>query len=436
MRSIGIISILSVLSISSAFKTPINKQIKTTLLKSTSNLKQEAIQVKKFKEAIMNIEPEDFTSNNSNPTIASTIDREIEEKPYRISNEEKIKLYIQADVSPADNFYEAMNRMKKNKMSMIDNKEFQKAADLESGFDNLMNYGFMQRFNDIISDDSPKKASLLRTSAEKIAANFDLNKSLEEQAKDLKELRKKQRTGLMKLLPESLYKYVDFLQSLRKKPKSKELFKNIGIGSFFSFVVWVNSNPRSANMYWVIGNLALMSSLLTRNMPEVKAMPGVDKKRVVSWSKSAFKSAVGVCLFWGLSTFLSTFLVLLGLPLNPGAKLKTTAIVSLLSTSYLSAFYEVFEKKDEDGWRWKRAMDGMTSSDEIAKAESKDLTKLSDKYDYKYDPDIDDYPPLPKYIDEVEKVEVELSGGSGEMDEEEVRFLIYHSFFLLFFYLV
>jgi hypothetical protein len=66
---------------------------------------------------------------------------------------------------------------------------------------------------------------------------------------------------------------------------------------------------------------------------------------------------------------------------------------------------EVFEKKDEDGWRWKRAMDGMTSSDEIAKAESKDLTKLSDKYDYKYDPDIDDYPPLPKYIDEVEKVE-------------------------------
>ena len=52
----------------------------------------------------------------------------------------------------------------------------------------------------------------------------------------------------MKLIPDSLYKYIDYLNSLKKKPKTKDLISNIGIAAFFSFVVSANSRARSSFM--------------------------------------------------------------------------------------------------------------------------------------------------------------------------------------------
>lgn len=341
----------------------------------------------------------------------------------KVSKEEEIRLMVEADISPADNFFEANLKMKKEKMALIEEQNFQKAADLESSFNNLMNYGFKTRVNKIVADKDERKASFLRSAGIQITQQFGLNKSQAEQIKDLKELRKKQRTGLMKLVPESLYKYIDYLTSLKKTPKSqKEVYKNVGIGAFFSFILFANSNARVARMYWALGNLALMSSLLTRNMPEVKTMPGMDKRKVVSWSQNAFKTAVAVTLLHGVASFMASTLLTLPLPISAGAKIKAVAIISLISTGYYTSFYEVFEKKDENGWRWKRAMDGILTSDEQAKAaQMSENEKLSSMYDYYYTPDVDDYPPRPKYVDEVEKPEEMIQGGASELDETSAK---------------
>ena len=388
---------------------------------STQYLKEEALQVRAFKKRVAEFSLEE---DSDKPEEASPFpDTDTFSAPFKVSKEEEMKLMIQADISPADNFFEVNLKMKKAKMALIEKEEFQKAADLEASFNNLMNYGFMTRVNKIVSDNHEKKASFLRSAGQQITQQFGLNKSPEEQLRDLKELRKKQRTGIMKLVPESMYKYIDYLTSLKKPPKSpKEVVKNVGIGLFFSFVVWANNRARSSFMFWVIGNLALISSLLTRNMPEVKTMFGFDKKRVVSWSPSAFKTAVAVCGLHGVVTAIAAAIATWLLPVSTEAKIKSIAISSLISTGYFTSFYEVFEKKEENGWRWKRAMDGILTSDEEAKAaQMSEKAKLGDMYDYHYTPDVDDYPPRPKYVDEIEKPEEMIQGGSAELDETDAK---------------
>ena len=96
----------------------------------------------------------------------------------------------------------------------------------------------------------------------------------------MKVARLQQRSGVMKIVPQFMHRYIDYVRSLYKQPEKSELLKIVGIGAFFSFIVWVNASPRSAFMYLVIGKLASMSALLGRGMPQVKAPPGGGKQKV------------------------------------------------------------------------------------------------------------------------------------------------------------
>jgi hypothetical protein len=77
-------------------------------------------------------------------------------------------------------------------------------------------------------------------------------------------------------------------------------------------------------------------------------------------------------------------------------------IVSLVSCGYFTTLFEVFESKDNNGKRWKKAIENALPSDEEEelRAAIYGEKKFSDKYDYVYNPMIDDYAPQPKYIDE------------------------------------
>jgi hypothetical protein len=205
----------------------------------------------------------------------------------------------------------------------------------------------------------------------------------------------------MKLVPDFLFKYIDYLNSLKKTPKTSDLISNVGIASFFAFVVSANSRARSSIMYWGLGNMALISSLVTRGMTVTKQMPGMGggRKKVGSWSKNAFRTAVAITLLYTVASALGMSILLFPFPLGDG-KGKLIAILSLISAGYFTAGYECFEKKGENGWRWKASMDGIVSNDESIVAATKDIIELKDKYDFTYNPDVDDYPPQPKYQDE------------------------------------
>ena len=73
---------------------------------------------------------------------------------------------------------------------------------------------------------------------------------------------------------------------------------------------------------------------------------------------------------------------------------------------YFTSYYEVFEEKDKNGWRWKRSVDGILPDDVQSKLKEQVFgnadAPLYDTFQFDYNPQIDEYPPLPKYIDEVE----------------------------------
>ena len=284
-----------------------------------------------------------------------------------------------------------------------------------------MSAGYDRRsFNEFRVEES-EPGAILRKSALITSSQLELMKSKEEQVKDLKALRIKQRSGVMKFIPEQLHKYIDYLQSLRKNPSPKEMSKSLFIGGFFSFVVWANTSPRSSFMYFVVSALALCSSMLTRNMPAVTAAPGMDKKRIVSWSSNSFYTSLAITLLTAFVGVLTSTLLTNWLPLSRLARGKTAMISAIMSCAYFTSFFEVFEKKSENGSRWKRAMEGIISADEEAKLNSKVFSEkqLTEMYDYNYNPQVDDYPRQPKYIDELDPLQEVGVGGSGELDEGE-----------------
>ena len=185
------------------------------------------------------------------------------------------------------------------------------------------------------------------------------------------------------------------------------------------------------------GNVAVMSILLTRNMPKVNVPMGMDRNRVVSWSDNSFRSAVGVTAFFSISSTIvfSSLLSLLS-NVNLVQRIRTAMALSVLTTGiemmmmmtivlmmimiqmikgnhifhcsigYMTSFYEVFEEKDKNGWRWNRAVEGILPEDVQAKLKEQVFgnsnAPLYETYQFDHNPQIDEYPPLPKYIDEVE----------------------------------
>jgi hypothetical protein len=333
----------------------------------------------------------------------------------KVSLADQLRLMQSTDIAMADNYWEGtMPRTKKIRSAAAKTKDVASRIKVDENYYDLMNTGFDRRFSDEKRGESPLLAAAKLTSFQ-----LELAKSKSEQLADLSKQRLEERTGVMKVVPPGLHKFIDYANSMYKKPAQSEVVKNLSLGGFFSFVIFSNTGARSAFMYFVIGNLAIMSSLLTRNMPKVTAAPGMDKKKVVSWSSNAFKTALAMTLSCTIATALSTVTLLSLLPVPLAVKLKSAMIASMLTTSFVTSYYEVFESKGKGGSRWAKAQEGTLPADveaKLAKEVYGSGNKADDLYDYEYNPQIDDYPAQPKYVDELKPVE---AGGSGELDEGE-----------------
>lgn len=118
----------------------------------------------------------------------------------------------------------------------------QMKLDSDKTFYELMDIGYQRRlwavqqiqYPELASVDAPKTTNtvssssigadsfeirtMMQYSARKISNQFELSSTKEEQLKELKRLKLLQRKGLIRLLPQVLHKYVDYLNSLRKGP--------------------------------------------------------------------------------------------------------------------------------------------------------------------------------------------------------------------------
>ena len=349
---------------------------------------------------------------------------QLDESPlkYRTSEADELHALKYADVALADNFYEGTYpRTKRSRSIAIEEMNTERRMNVDANFYDLMNMGFERRLLSE-NDGSGREArfTALRTAAKYTETKLELHKSKEEQLNDLKRQRLMQRPNFMKLIPQGLHKFIDYVVSMRITPKSQELTKNVLLGTFFSFIVWVNSSARSAFMYFVVGNLAVLSSLLTRNMPKIEVSAGMDKnKKVTSWSSTSFKTAAVLTLGFSLLIALTTSIVLYPFSVTLDATAKAAMVSSMIGVSYLTSFFEVYEEKSKNGTRWRKAIEGTLSDDVQAKLSEQVFGKeaLEDKYDYDYNPEIDEYPPQPKYLDEVQGDSSNMPGGSGAVDE-------------------
>ena len=342
----------------------------------------------------------------------------------------------EADVCPAETFYEAtLPRTKKRIAAAATNKSMDERIAIDVNFFNMMNLGFARRLTseanlgNVESTGSrsggDKRFEPLQNAAQYTSRRLELGKSKDDQLRDLKKQRLAQRSGAMKMIPQGLHKYIDYINSLKITPKTSEITKNMLFGSFFAFVTWVQQG-RQSFMFMVVGHLIILSSLLSRNMPRQQITPGMDRnKRVASWSKNAFKTAAAITILFSMAAASIAGVLVAVLPVAHLIRLKLVMMSCLISTSYFASYFEVYEEKSKNGWRWKKALEGNTlSAEDQAKladqvfGESRDL---NDKYKNNYDPEIDDYPPLPKYLDELENSEPLTQGGSGELDEDDAK---------------
>lgn len=328
--------------------------------------------------------------------------------------------FFLTDVSLADNYYEstyavANRRRKDTTLGPQDIRNY------EENFFELMNIGFNRRcVNEQFLGLDDSSGSLLKSAALKMSFHLELGKSKDEQLQDLKKLQRSQRAGVLKFFPQEFLQYYDYLVSLRINPTKIDLIKNVGFGSFFSFIVWANMSARSSFMYFVIGNLSILSLLITRNMPSSKIVPGMEKRKVATWSSNTFKTALAITLLFTGMTSLLTTLLLSPFTFNSSIKFKASMIISLLTSSFVTTFFEVFEDKNKNGWRWQKSSEGLLKPDDKARLSSLyGMEQLGDKYDFQYNPMVDEFPPKPKYIDEIDGKDPLISGGSGELDEAE-----------------
>ena len=318
-----------------------------------------------------------------------------------------------------------MPRIKKQRLEAAQGSDTMKRISVDENFINLMNVGFQKKYLTETADVSsyitktPPASLIIKSAAKLTSDQLELKKSKEEQLKDLKRKKLLERNGIMKIVPQNLHKYIDYVVSLRKDPKGGELARNIGLSGIFSFIVINNARARMAYMYSLIGNLAVMSILLTRNMPKLDVPLGMDRNKVVNWSQISFQTALAITFLFAIPSGLLGALLLIPFPLPAIIKIKAALSLSIIGSSFFTSFFEVFEEKSKPGWRWKRAMEGNLSDDvqEQLKKQIFGERKLNDLYDFEYNPEVDDYPPKPKYVDEVDGSST--PGGSGDVDEEE-----------------
>jgi len=359
-----------------------------------------------------------------------------EERPLYPEKEE-LKALISNGVSRSDNFWESTFPIyQKKSLEAIQNNDEKAKLDADERFFELMNTGFQRRLFVDYEESAEEQArnafafkspvTLLKDAADMTSRHFELSVSKSDQLRELKAQQLLSRSGLIRLVPQPLHKFIDYLTSLRKDPKSGELTRNVAVSVVFATVTMLNARARMATLYALVGNVAIMSILLARNMPKSNAPMGMEKNKVSSWSTSAFRTAVGVTsLFAAMGGLVTGGMSMLIPGLDSILRMRISLALSVLCSGYFTSFYEVFEEKSKNGWRWKRAAEGFLPADVQARLKQQVFgagdTPITELYDFAYDPQIDDYPPLPRYLDEVNGVDSADGlgiGGCGELDED------------------
>jgi hypothetical protein len=319
-------------------------------------------------------------------------------------------------------------------MAAAHNRDVRRRVGIDAAFIELMNAGFKRRlFTDYVGDaqalvggtsSAVSPTAVLKECARITSDHLELSVTKDEQLRELKRRQLASRSGLMRLIPQGLHKYVDYLSSLRRDPKPSELIRNLAVSGVFATVAALNARARMAALYAGIGHLAIMSILLMRNTPKMNTPMGMESKSV-SWSAAAVRSAIGVSMLFaaagGMATAAALYFLRFLPALEPSLRARIALAVSVLCSGLATSYYEVFEEKEKDGWRWKRALEGFLPEDVQARLKEQVFGVADDPmmelYSFAYDPEVDDYPPRPKYVDELPPGEVSV-GGSGELDEE------------------
>ena len=180
-----------------------------------------------------------------------------------------------AEVQRGDNYFAGtLANARKARLAATEANDADSKLAVDDNYFKLMNLGFKRRR----AAEKARKGDFLRDSALRTAAAFDVGRSKEQQIRAMEEERNSQRPGVYKYVPERLHKYIDYLNTLRKAPSIRERNRAYFLGAFFSFVVVLNASARSSFMYCVVGNLVLMSALLSRGQP---ALERADHQRDV-----------------------------------------------------------------------------------------------------------------------------------------------------------
>lgn len=331
------------------------------------------------------------------------------------ANAEMSAMY-NAEIQRGDNYYHGtLANTRKARLAAAENNDLDSQLAIDDNYFRLMNMGFQRRLALDKGASASSSENVLRASAMRTAAAFDVGRSRAEQLKALKDERTKERSGLIRYVPQRFHKYLDFLATLKKEPSVRERNRAYFLGAFFSFVVVLNASARSSFMYCVVGNLALMSALLSRGQPALDQKPGMPRRQPASWSGQSFRTAVAIQVLSSLPVTLAVLLLSKVLPIPGNISGKLAMSAGLASAAFNTVRFEVFETKAQAGSRWKTFMAASTAVDEEQLQSQIDEHRETDMYDFDYDPQIDDYPVQPKYLDELEPKE---PGGSGEVDEE------------------
>jgi len=306
-------------------------------------------------------------------------------------------LTYQTDAGKADIFYDKiLPQYSALHSQAMKRGEYGKAKVLDKNFFDLMQFGFNKRYNQELNPSQ----NIVRNAVVAVKNYLELGKSKEVQLQELKEEELNKRGAWLKIIPPVFHKYFYYFVSLYKIPSAGDMLTNMILGGFFSFIVFAHQSLRSSLMYYIMGNLLMASTLLTRGIKQRIPQPGEPRKQPGTWSKNAFRTAIAIVLLYSasLNLLFNAFFSILPIKLASSFKIKYSIIASTLSAAYITTFYEVYEEKGKNGWRWQKAMDDALP--EAVRERLNDLVygtrRISQKYDYDYDPQVDDLPPAKK----------------------------------------
>lgn len=329
------------------------------------------------------------------------------------------------DIPKAGSYHDSTRQQLYNQRlaAMNDPNNHRGIVDVQLKFDSVIDAGFSRRSKSNFKNKNFEHpfASMSKQSALDVAEIFELNKPKSQVLAEMQMLKQKSRSPLVQMLPESTHKYFDYLKSLKIVPSKGDQTKSIGLATLFSFIVLMNQGARQAFMYYVVSNIITASMLLGRNMPKANQHVPGQRRQVGVWSKNSFRSAVAITLMYSLSSGLGSLLLLsVFFPKKFDVTARLAMVISMYVGAYASTFYEVYEEKKKNGWRWRLAMKNDDEAKFMANAKEKfGKEVVKGVYDYAYDPQIDDYPRQPKYLDEVDGTDPINNSNAGDIDEKD-----------------